>query len=234
MLPRVGLERRGVKSLRMLNQAGGRLRDDVKMKLAVLCRDMGVEFFVMYGQTEAAPRISYVPPSRLTDKIGSIGIAIPGGTLEIDPDNDELIYRGPNVMMGYAEDRADLMRGDACRGVLRTGDIGRRDAEGFFYLTGRMKRFVKLSGARFNLDDIEATLNQAYETPLACVGADDRLDVVLSGDVSVDERDVKAFLRERFDIYAGLVRVHRRSALPYNENGKVDYRALAELIPEEP
>jgi acyl-CoA synthetase (AMP-forming)/AMP-acid ligase II len=226
MLRRAGLERRGLRSLRMLTQAGGNLSEPLKREFKALTDRLGSEFFVMYGQTEAAPRISYVPPARLEDKLGSIGVPIPGGSLDVDAATGELVYRGPNVMLGYAESRADLARGDESGGVLRTGDIGRRDADGFFYLTGRLKRFIKLSGARVNLDDVEGMLVNAFDVQLACVGADDRLTVVLTDGATVTDAEIREFLRVRCDIYAGLVAVERRSALPLTPNGKVDYQGL--------
>ncbi len=161
MLRRIGPEKQGLRCLRMLTQAGGRLSEPLTRHFATLARESGWQFFVMYGQTEAAPRMSYVPPSRLPEKIGSIGIPIPGGSLEVDPASAELIYRGPNVMMGYASTREDLAGHDECEGVLRTGDLARADDEGYFYLTGRMKRFVKVSGSRINLDEVEAALGKA-------------------------------------------------------------------------
>ena len=230
MLRRAGLEKRGLGSLRMLTQAGGNLSEPLKREFKALTDRLGSEFFVMYGQTEAAPRISYVPPARLEEKPGSIGVAVPGGTLELDPSTSELIYRGPNVMLGYAESRADLDRGDDLHGVLRTGDIGRRDEEGFYFLTGRLKRFIKLSGARVNLDDVEKMLTNEFDTPLACVGTDDRLVVVLTESSSVTDAAIRELLRVRCDIYAGLVAVERRSALPLTANGKVDYPALLRLL----
>lgn len=233
MLRRVGLEKRGLDSLRALTQAGGNLREDIKGHFESLCHEIGAEFFVMYGQTEAAPRISYVPPDRLRDKLGSIGVAIPDGSLEVDSDTGELIYRGPNVMMGYAECREDLVRGDDLGGVLRTGDLGRKDGDGFFYLTGRMKRFIKLAGARVNLDDVESGLSQAFATPLACIGADDRMTVVVADDAPIDDDALLALLRERFDIYAGHVRVNRQPALLYTANGKLDYQSLAQVTARE-
>jgi acyl-coenzyme A synthetase/AMP-(fatty) acid ligase len=111
-------------------------------------------------------------------------------------------------------------------GVLRTGDIGRRDAEGFYFLTGRLKRFIKLSGARVNLDDVEKILVNDFDTPLACVGTDERLVVVLTESSSVTDAAIRELLRVRCDIYAGLVAVERKSALPLTANGKVDYPAL--------
>ena len=226
MLRRAGLEKRGLGSLRMLTQAGGNLSEPLKREFKALTDRLGSEFFVMYGQTEAAPRISYVPPARLDEKLGSIGVAVPGGALDLDPSTSELIYRGANVMLGYAESRADLDRGDDLAGVLRTGDIGRRDAEGFYFLTGRLKRFIKLSGARVNLDDVEKILVNDFDTPLACVGTDERLVVVLTESSSVTDAAIRELLRVRCDIYAGLVAVERKSALPLTDNGKVDYPAL--------
>ena len=230
MLRRAGLERRGLGSLRMLTQAGGNLGEPLKREFKALSDRLGSEFFIMYGQTEAAPRISYVPPARLGDKLGSIGVAIPGGSLELDAATSELIYRGPNVMLGYAESRADLARGDEMRGVLHTGDLGRRDEEGFFYLTGRLKRFIKLSGARVNLDDVEKMLVDAFDAQLGCIGADDRLSVVLVESVAVTDAAIREFLRMRCDIYPGMVTIERRPELPYTANGKVDYQALARAL----
>jgi long-chain acyl-CoA synthetase len=230
MLRRAGLERRGLTSLRMLTQAGGNLSEPLKREFKALSERLGSEFFVMYGQTEAAPRISYVPPARLEEKLGSIGVAVPGGALDLDPATAELIYRGPNVMLGYAESRADLERGDDLQGVLRTGDLGRRDEEGFYFLTGRLKRFIKLSGARVNLDDVEKMLVNEFDTSLACVGIDDRLTVVLTESAGVTDAAIRELLRVRCDIYAGLVTVERRGTLPYTANGKVDYQALTRLL----
>ena len=230
MLRRAGLERRGMGSLRMLTQAGGNLGESLKRDFKALSDRLGSEFFIMYGQTEAAPRISYVPPARLEDKLGSIGVAIPGGSLEIDAATAELVYRGPNVMLGYAERRADLARDDEMRGVLRTGDLGRCDEDGFFYLTGRLKRFIKLSGARVNLDEVEKMLVNAFDGQLGCVGTDDRLGVVLVENPAVTDAAIREFLRMRCDIYPGMVTIERRSELPYTANGKVDYQALTHAM----
>src|SRR2546427_12575 len=136
-------------------------------------------FFVMYGQTEAAARISYVPHDLLASKIGSIGRAIAGGKMTVDPNSSELIYRGPNVMLGYGESEADLGKGDELCGELHTGDIAKQDEDGFFYITGRMKRFLKLFGQRFNLDEIEAALRQKTGDSVVCFGSDDNMFVAV-------------------------------------------------------
>ena len=232
MLRRVGLEKRELKRLRMLTQAGGHLNDKIKRHFVDLAERLDLEFFVMYGQTEAGPRISYVPPTRLKDKLGSIGVPIPGGHLEADPETDELIYRGANVMMGYADTREELAGDDQLGGVLRTGDLGRMDSDGFFFLSGRLKRFIKLSGTRVNLDDVEAAVSEAFDVPAACVGTDDRLHVVLASEAG-PANEVHAFLRERFDIFHGHVKVHHCDALPNLANGKLDYQRLNALTARE-
>jgi acyl-CoA synthetase (AMP-forming)/AMP-acid ligase II len=203
------------------------MRPDLTRSFDALALDNGWRLFVMYGQTEAAPRISYVPPERLRDKVGSIGVAIPGGTLEVDPATSELIYRGPNVMMGYAERRSELALGDECGGTLRTGDLAEMDADGFCYLKGRLKRFVKISGARINLDAVEAGLSAQYGTQIVCTGSDDRLCVWMLDEAAVADEAVLGSLRETFDIFPGFARPVRIATFPLTSNGKIDYRSLA-------
>ncbi len=227
LLARLGLERRALPSLRMLTQAGGRLRDDLVRRFDALARQRGWTFWVMYGQTEAAPRISYVPPARLAEKIGSIGIAIPGGALAIDPANGELVYRGPNVMLGYAECRDDLALGDCARGVLHTGDLARVDDDGYFYLTGRARRFIKLSGVRIGLDEVEHLLAREFDRAVAASGEDERLIVAVAGEPAADADAVRRILQLRLHVHPGLVRVLTPATLPLKSTGKIDYQAIA-------
>src|SRR5206468_9929019 len=105
-------------------QAGGRMRPDLIAEFDTLMRSAGGRLFVMYGQTEAAPRMAIMPSDRLAEKIGSVGPALPGGQFAVRrPDGGdtthpkitgEIVYRGPNVMMGYAENAAQLALGDEC------------------------------------------------------------------------------------------------------------------------
>ena len=110
----------------------------------------------MYGQTEATARISYVPPEMLGKKVGSIGVAIPEGKLTLS-DEGEIIYTGPNVMMGYAKNKNDLLKNGPYLEKLLTGDIGRKDNDNYYYITGRLNRFLKLAGSRYGLDEIETS-----------------------------------------------------------------------------
>ena len=151
-------------SLRCITQAGGRLAPDRVRRWAHAAAVHGVDFIVMYGATEATARMAYLPPGLAERRPQAIGRAIPGGALRIDaPDVEgvgELVYTGPNVMMGYAESAADLARG-AESSELRTGDLARRGPDGLFEIVGRASRFVKLYGLRVDLDRIERLLGEA-------------------------------------------------------------------------
>jgi acyl-coenzyme A synthetase/AMP-(fatty) acid ligase len=229
MLRRLAPEKRALPRLRMLTQAGGRLRPELVAEFERKARARGWQMVVMYGQTEASPRISYVPPERLAEKTGSIGVAIPGGRIRIDAESSELVYEGPNVMMGYATSRADLALGDTLGGVLRTGDLARLDDEGYAYITGRLNRFVKLSGVRTSLDEVEQILAGRFAASVACVGADDRLAVFLAAASAPSDNDLRGHLRDMMNVYPGLVDVRRLEALPLMANGKIDYAALRRL-----
>lgn len=226
MLWRTGFNRQEFPSLRTLTQAGGRLDDKLIRAFSQLADARGWRFFVMYGQTEATARISYVPPHRLAEKIGSIGIAIPGGHLHIDPTNDELIYKGPNVMLGYATSRADLAKDDEQQGLLRTGDTACQDEEGFFYITGRLKRFVKLAGNRIGLDEVEQQLQNKLELPVMAAGRDDRLVIWLEATDEALLETTRQWLASQFGIHHSLCRFRLVPCLPVLSNGKRDYPAL--------
>jgi acyl-CoA synthetase (AMP-forming)/AMP-acid ligase II len=153
-----------LKSLRYITQAGGKLSPQLVTRFAELGAQQGWKFFVMYGQTEAAPRISYLPPDMAITYPNCIGLPVQGGKLWLRAANGEeittrdtageLIYEGPNIMMGYAESLVDLGI-DEKLGELPTGDIACRNEAGLFFIVGRTKRFVKPFGIRVNLDDVQ-------------------------------------------------------------------------------
>jgi acyl-CoA synthetase (AMP-forming)/AMP-acid ligase II len=228
MLLQTGLlEKRG-STLQTVTQAGGGLAEPLVRKLHELAQRRGLRFFVMYGQTEATARISYVPAEKLGEKIGSIGVPIPGGSLEIDSATGELIYTGANVMLGYAECREDLAKGDDLNGVLRTGDLARKDKDEFFYITGRLKRFLKLFGKRFSLDEMERIVQQRVGVPVACFGNDDLLMIAIEGQ-QLDPNQIAAMVCSTFSLPRPAVLVTTISALPRTSRGKLDYSALARI-----
>ncbi len=219
--------------LKTMIQAGGKLNAEIVKEYADFAADKGKRFFVMYGQTEASPRISYLPYEKATEKYSSIGIPVPGGKMSIidvegheitTPNTDgELIYYGPNVCLGYAECREDLTKGDENNGCLHTGDVARFDEEGLFYITGRLKRFVKVWGNRCNLDAIEQ-LVKAITTDCACVGVDDLVTIYVTKDGLVES--IVNLLSGKTGLNPQAFRVETIPSIPKMESGKIDYKHL--------
>ncbi|MGI6765779.1 MAG: AMP-binding protein [Lentihominibacter sp.] len=230
MLKRMRLTQMDLPHLKTLTQAGGHLKEEMQRELASWAAETGRRFFIMYGQTEATARMSYIPPSRCLEKIGSIGIPIPGGRIELAEDG-EIIYYGPNVSMGYATCRQDLARGDDNRGRLETGDVAYADSEGYLYIKGRKKRFVKIYGKRFSLDKIQSELQKEYESnDIVCTGNDESgIRVWTTSTDAAGEPDVIAALFEKkWGIKEKMVTVSFVNEIPRNASGKVLYKELTE------
>ena len=223
-------------SLTYITQAGGKLSREMAEEFYGICKEKGIRMIVMYGQTEATARMSYLPWESALTKAGSIGIAIPGGQFmlidengeEIDAPNvvGELVYRGENVTLGYADSCYDLKLGDENHGVLYTGDMAKRDADGFYYIAGRKKRFLKMYGNRVNLDEVEELLKKQGYT-CACTGEDDRLAVYVTEEGEDVSKEIKAFLSRSLGLAAKGLEVLTISEIPRNEAGKIQYSALA-------
>lgn len=224
--------------LRTLTQAGGRMSPSLTQEYATHCQNKGMRYFTMYGQTEASPRISYVPAEQAFAKAGTIGIPIPGGSIELQSETGEvltgahvvgeMVYRGPNVCLGYAECRADLSLGDVNCGVLRTGDLAECDDDGYYRIVGRQKRFIKLFGNRVNLQDVEKLLSD-FEADIACSGHDDLLEIYLVAGTAAMALEIKQAVMASLQVGAQGIAVYELDALPRNESGKVRY---ADLHPE--
>ncbi len=223
-------------TLRQVTQAGGRLAPARVAAVAARGRREGWELFVMYGQTEATARIAYLPPPLTEAHPAAIGGAIPGGALRLDPvaghpaGVGELVYSGPNVMMGYAHGAADLSRG-ADLAELRTGDLARLNDSGLFEVVGRRSRFAKLFGERIDLDRVENLL-AVGDHEVACAESADaaRLVVALAGEAdhsAID--DVTATAIAATDLPGHAVAVVPVPAVPRLPNGKVDHAAVARL-----
>jgi acyl-CoA synthetase (AMP-forming)/AMP-acid ligase II len=235
ILERTGLLRKAMpETMRTLTQSGGRLAPETIIKLHEFIGERGGRLFVMYGQTESTARISYVPPDALPEKAHTVGVPIPGGSLSIRSDGQEVvepdvegevIYRGPNVMLGYAEHREDLVLGDDLNGVLVTGDLGAIDKDGFLRLTGRTKRIAKVFGLRVNLDEIEAAASA--HGPVAVVDGGDQIVLWRVSGSEQSARDLELELARRFGLKSRAFAVRDVDDLPLNGRGKVDYNALS-------
>ena len=235
ILERLRFRMMSLPSLRTMTQAGGKLSVDLHERFAAYAAEQGKRFVVMYGQAEATARMGYLPAERAIEKRGSMGIAIPGGTLElIDVDGSvihepgvvgELVYRGPNVTLGYAQCAADLALGDERHGVLQTGDMARFDEDGYFYITGRKKRFLKVFGNRVNLDELDRIAAHEFEgLECTCAGTDDHVVIYVTDEARAE--DVRHLLSERTRLNLSAFSVRVIDAIPRNEAGKVLYKEL--------
>lgn len=229
LLERVGFAAMDLPSLRYVTQAGGRLAPGMVRRYAELGARSGWDLFVMYGQTEATARMAYLPPRLAVTAPGAIGIAVPGGGFRIDPvpglDDGELVYNGPNVMLGYAQCPEDL---DLGRTVfeLRTGDLARRDADGLYEVVGRRSRFVKIVGLRVDLGHVERILAD-LGISAASAGTDQGLVVAVEG--GHDEKMVTKVLAQGIGLPRAAVEVHNVAELPRLASGKLDYPAVLAL-----
>jgi acyl-CoA synthetase (AMP-forming)/AMP-acid ligase II len=224
LLDASGFAERRLGRLRYVTQAGGKLAPERVTQYLQLGQRSGWDFIVMYGQTEATARMAYLPTELAERHPSAVGNAIPGGELRLDPATGEVIYRGPNVMMGYASTSADLARGPELT-ELRTGDLGRALPDGLIEVVGRHSRFAKVFGLRLDLDEIERHL-RAAGMPAACAEVDGSLAVVVER-----RRHVARARRAVADLCGVPVWVVHatRADIPTTESGKTDHRAVGEL-----
>lgn len=233
---KLGLERLCVPSLRTLTQAGGVLSPELRRKAYDFMEKQGGKFFVLYGQTEAAPRMTTLRHEDFLAAPESVGSPLPGCRIEVqEPDelgHGEVMFHGPNVMLGYAESRPDLALGDKLGGSLRTGDLGRLDADGRLTLTGRAKRSCKLFGLRINLDEVESIANAVGSAAVTQSGDGLVIHVASTGAAAEDAALADAImsrLRERVAVPFSSYQTRVVPALPRTERGKIDYLALEQL-----
>ncbi len=228
MLDRIGFTKKKYPSLRYLTQAGGKLQNNLVQKYADFAEKEKLLFYLMYGQTEATARISYLPPEKLRKKIGCIGIPIPNGRMFINKENSELCYEGPNVFGGYVSSPGDLKTFSPPK-HLNTGDLAKQDEDGFFYITGRLKRFVKLFGNRVNLDEVESIVAKNFDIHVKTIGIEDKQLLVVSDKFIGKENEIKDFLVKELKFHPSIVRLREINEIPLTSNGKVDYKAINEV-----
>lgn len=234
ILDKMRFTRMKLPHLTLLTQGGGKMPAELNLKFAEYCRDNGKRWIATYGQSEGTARMAWLPPQFAISKIGSIGIAVPNGQLSLrdsdgciikdSPAIGEMCYQGKNVTMGYARCREDLTLGDERNGFLPTGDIAYRDEDGFYFIKGRMGRFLKIFGNRIGLDECEQIAKAATTGECACTGNDDKLIVYITRPEEADI--VKYKLIEAIHLPANVIEVRHIEQLPKNEAGKVLYSKL--------
>lgn len=221
--------------LKTLTQAGGKLSAGLHKEFAAYAERTDKKFIVMYGQTEATARMSYLPSEKSLEKCGSIGIPIPGGRFSLEdsdgkevmrPDLEgELIYHGKNVALGYAGKAEDLGKENEFHYVLHTGDMAKMDAEGYYYITGRKKRFLKLYGSRVNLDEIDQIVKNRYpQIECVTVGSDRKMFIYITSEEYLAE--VRKFIIHTTHINAAAVETRFIPEIPKSPVGKILYNQL--------
>lgn len=215
--------------LHTITQGGGKMTEELFKACADYAEQSGKRFIATYGQTECTARMAYLPAELASSKICSIGIAEPGGQLSII-DNDgnesfdgeaegEMIYRGENVTLGYATSADDLQKGDENHGVMHTGDLARRDADGCYFIIGRIKRFLKIFGLRISLDDVELLIKSTYDTDCYCSGTDEMLNISITNSAVADK--VLTLVEDKTHLFHGNITVKTVNTIKRNEAGKV-------------
>lgn len=225
-LRRIRLPETLLNNLVCVNQAGGRLEPVLTEYFIDYFSERRIKYFTMYGATEASPRISYVPHHISKQKLGTVGIPIDIGSFRTDAHDGvsegELIYEGPNVCLGYAYTRDDLVLGDENSQTLHTGDLAYIDSDGYATIIGRKKRFVKIFGISVNLDAVESIV-RAFNTNSAVIGEDDRILVLITeGDPALAKQNIQkkvTFSNRGFE-------VKKVAEIYLTPSGKPDYQRM--------
>jgi long-chain acyl-CoA synthetase len=228
-------------TVRTLTQAGGKLSNEIILQISNNCKKLNIDFYTMYGQTEAGPRIAFLQPEKLIEKVGSIGKAIPGGKIWLEDENKkrinepgilgELVYEGKNVGMGYAETKNDLKKDDEWKGRLRTGDIAKFDSEYYLYIFGRIKRFVKIAGVRISLDQVESNLRNENIIG-AVVGRDDAMRIYVEGEKNIEMIARIRKICNECGVNTNKYKIKFIDKIPNFESGKINYKELEKNIEE--
>lgn len=229
VLQKIRFFRMNLPDLKIITQGGGKLSTELFQECCDYTERTGKQFIPTYGQTECTARMAYLSSELASQKIGSIGRAEPNGQLSIIDENGnesfegeatgEMVYRGENVTMGYAVCKEDLVKGDENHGVMHTGDIARRDADGCYFIIGRMKRFLKIFGLRIGLDEVEHLVKSNFDTDCVCSGTDEKLEVHVTNKELVN--DILNFVLEKTHLYHQNVEVKYIEEIKRNEAGKV-------------
>lgn len=237
---RLRFERMDLPYLKTLSQGGGKLTDERFKQLAKYAERTGKRFIASFGTTETSARMACLPSTLALEKIGSIGRAIPEGELFLIDSNGEIIndivaegemcYKGPNVTMGYALCKEDLMKDDEFNGVYHTGDLARRDKDGCYYVTGRLSRFLKLLSYRISLDQTERIIQQKFGIECACAGTDQRMNIYITDDSKATE--IIDYLSNTLGLFKSLFKVFVIDEILRNDTGKIQYNKLDEMYAE--
>ncbi|MEW6050267.1 MAG: class I adenylate-forming enzyme family protein [Candidatus Zixiibacteriota bacterium] len=233
---------RKLESLRYFTQAGGAMAPEVTRRLMDAFPHK--QIFIMYGQTEASPRVSWLPPERLAEKLGSAGIEVPGAKVTIRDDQGrvlpanevgELVVEGDLVMMGYwnqPEESRQVLKNDC----LYTGDLARMDTDGYIFIVGRKKEIIKTGGNRVSAKEVEECLLEHQKiSEASIIGVPDdilgeaiRAVIVLKPGMTADTSEIKSHCKRKLADFKVPKQIRFVEQLPKYQSGKVNKMALKE------
>ena len=232
ILEKINFKNYNLESLKYTTQAGGKINKKTAENVVKIYNSLDIKLYLMYGAAEATARMSYLPWENI-NKLESIGKAIPGGEFFLKDSNSkiinetnthgELIYKGKNVSMGYAENLEDLSKGDENKGTLETGDIAYKDKDNCYYLVGRKDRYIKIYGMRINLQELEDIISK-FDFENICMQDQDK------------ENTINVFIKDKFEfkelkkIITSVTKIHPSvfvfktvKNFPLNRNSKISY-----------
>ncbi|MBE8726466.1 AMP-binding protein [Flavobacterium hungaricum] len=232
LLHRFGFFKKDTPSLRYLTHTGGMLNKELANVISDYTQIYGKQFFAQYGQTEASGRMAVLPPKDFQTKGTSIGFPVKNGRFEIDESTGELIYYGPNVSGGYANNIFDLQDYNHTD-KLYTGDLAEKDELGYYHIKGRIKRIIKLFGVRLNLDEVEVLLkNELGGQTFICISVQDKYLGIIHQDESLQRETITQVLKVKLGLHASSLKTYYFEEVPLTVNGKVDYPAVNKYINE--
>lgn len=235
MLEKLRFFRMDLPYLQRLTEAGGQIAPNLQKKIAQYAAEKNKKFIIMYGACETTAAMGYLPADKVLEKSGSCGIAVSNGRYELvdeegkiiqEPEREgELVYQGANVTMGYAQCGEDLIKGDDFNGKFWTGDIAKRDKDGFYYIVGRKKRFLKIYGNRVSLDEIERIIKTEFDCiDCATSGVDDHMYIFVTDGSKAEE--IRTYISGKTKLNINAFHVLAIKEIPKNDSGKVLYNEL--------
>ncbi|MBV8327330.1 AMP-binding protein [Chryseobacterium sp.] len=228
-LNRIGFFRKDSPSLRYMTHTGGVINGELRKIIFSYCHEFEKQFFAQYGQTEAGGRMAYLTTDGLLEAETSIGTPVQGGDFKIDPETDELLFSHNSIYGGYANTLQDLTTYEQ-PSVLRTGDTAQKGSNGIYYITGRIKRIMKLFGIRLNLDEVEFILKNEMEgNTFVCLNSNDKKIIVLYDNPDINPQTVTEAIKNKLRINPQYIRTELIESFPLSQNGKINYPLLQNL-----
>lgn len=227
-LNKLGLHKFDFSKVRFITLAGGKLNSSIVVNICNFFKSKKINFYSMYGQTEASPRISFIELKTLLKKPLSCGKAIPGGTITIENKNKkknygEIVYKGKNIFKGYAQNRKD------CYSLknyykLYTGDLGYKDINGDLFIIGRKKREIKAYGVRINLDILENEINKKSSS-FICTNSENNLKIFYSKK-NLNINKTSQTIRTLTNLRNNDIQFIYIKKFPRLKNNKINYKML--------